>query len=544
MALPDIKDVGIVAGFTVWGWPYHGVCEGGMITLPNATTHAMTQPANELTWLIDMGLPAIERSPTELLADADNGFEWRNYALMSGGVVYGKQLNPAHALGTFIHVDEVGSSWAITWTSFDPAVAPYKKSTLHFEIARFGELLVDGEVRPKIYVSVTSNHYSTLRAATYIHSQLYVYPASVYVELEDVWTNGTSALFGFYNAVGAVKDMASLLEISISGDGGVDGSGLVFSGAEIRTMAQMPQIEEVVPPSLKHRILMVPGYVRVCGPQDDPGNYSCWYEESGMQTYEQALGSGGMSSRDGEYYGESFARFAYYKPDGSAVVAKLKIGSKGEWTINSLTLSLSGTDYYPAGGTPELNAHAIYSGSASGWTRTGIYLCEDNVIVDSFSYFQNFSEIRTCDVSYAYDPGGVVYTTNAPLFDAGSWEGDTTTGLPLPTNMNSQGMVSLSAGVAIMDGWRKFRDDSGGITRSASGIDSVTFGAGITLGVQRIAERAAGLFRVDGGVRSYGAIMSPYSATAAGITSTVNIHLTGNRKTGEIATSVNPICYV
>ena len=85
MALPDIKDVGIVADFVRWGYPWHGLCRGGSVVLPDASTRSVAQPSGgDVLALRVPGTAAIDLTPAEIVAEAAQGREWYDYTVMSG----------------------------------------------------------------------------------------------------------------------------------------------------------------------------------------------------------------------------------------------------------------------------------------------------------------------------------------------------------------------------------------------------------------------------------------------------------------------------
>ena len=49
MALPDIKDAGILAEVKLYGWPYHGICSGGNITLPADVAFSTSSTNSDIT---------------------------------------------------------------------------------------------------------------------------------------------------------------------------------------------------------------------------------------------------------------------------------------------------------------------------------------------------------------------------------------------------------------------------------------------------------------------------------------------------------------
>jgi len=109
---PDIKDVGVLAGFVMWGNPWHGTVKGGVLNTgkldesSSEITRAWPQPPNAFIWLSekdgqpddaytapDGAAPAVQSAYDELkIAHAADGMEFKPWALISGGQVYGKQV--------------------------------------------------------------------------------------------------------------------------------------------------------------------------------------------------------------------------------------------------------------------------------------------------------------------------------------------------------------------------------------------------------------------------------------------------------------------
>lgn len=203
------------------GWPWHGLIAGGYV---GSTGKAVNQPDHGWSWLIDMGLPAISRTPAQAAADAAAHYEWRNYALIAGGYLYDTHIGGA----SFIHVDEANIPWRITLSFSFPA-----SNTLRVDVAivRFG-LFRDGvHSTLETNVSVNCEHIDLGVSST---GDDY---SDRIPRLWDVWTNGARALLGveliasdFY---GDYYHLASVAELSISGTGGETGSGLSFELAEL-----------------------------------------------------------------------------------------------------------------------------------------------------------------------------------------------------------------------------------------------------------------------------------------------------------------------
>lgn len=77
----------------VWGHPWHGLCENGVLTLPNGATRAYQQPAmgQAAPWSAGStdiyqrpGWTAPARSPEQAAADSSAGLQWLGYAMLSG----------------------------------------------------------------------------------------------------------------------------------------------------------------------------------------------------------------------------------------------------------------------------------------------------------------------------------------------------------------------------------------------------------------------------------------------------------------------------
>lgn len=104
--LPDIKDVGIVAEFVMWGNPWHGTVKGGVLNTgkldetASEITRAWPQPPNAFIWLSQKdGQPDDAYSATQAemkAAHAAAGMEFKPWALISGGQVYGQQLGSSN----------------------------------------------------------------------------------------------------------------------------------------------------------------------------------------------------------------------------------------------------------------------------------------------------------------------------------------------------------------------------------------------------------------------------------------------------------------
>lgn len=139
--------LGLFDAPTLWGTPWHGYVQGGILALPNATARPHPQPSGARHWeytaahlLAVPGVPPVVRSPDQAAGDAAAGREWRSYALLSGGdaQLYGKPLGA----GKWIYVDPSGDRWlvdasALHHKTWSPATTPASAQVI---VRRFGVL--------------------------------------------------------------------------------------------------------------------------------------------------------------------------------------------------------------------------------------------------------------------------------------------------------------------------------------------------------------------------------------------------------------------
>lgn len=127
----------------IFGTPYHGTVQSGLITLPNATTRTYTQPegvypdvAGATHLLRKPGQPAVTRTPEQEAADLAAGREWRNVAMLSGGrqQLYGQNLQG------WIYIDPDGGRWLIQFvTDIETVIfAIGTPLSIQMRVSRFG----------------------------------------------------------------------------------------------------------------------------------------------------------------------------------------------------------------------------------------------------------------------------------------------------------------------------------------------------------------------------------------------------------------------
>lgn len=562
MPLPDIRVAGVLAGINLWGWPYHGLCSAGTITLPNSSTKEIAPPTHGAAWLYDMGLPAVTRSPAQSLGDADLGHQWLNYAFVSGGVLYGVQLGD----NSFIYVDPDGDRWLITMTATAPDISA-QRVRLAFTVVKFGVISENGEAgaiaATVLNVQCTQIAYTSMAGANYSSTPIY---------LEDVWTNGQRALIGVYRSDGFVADMYSLIELTLSGAGGEIGSGVVIEAAEIRADADLTYSHSTAELFDPGESVTVPfsdtgtdcDRIVTWGPWSGP----LWVADVGMP------GTLDVQDTDRDIT-TSFARVAHYDAAGMAHVYRLVSGYRQQYAYAGFDSDYAGSEQYCgqiAGTNPiESDAHATGSTSITLVIEYGLSLMRDDQVVDSVKFAQSAdgaqlffksytassqaiyvgpdpvaSEPPTPD-GYISSPWGSVNTTfskqimrfTAPVL-TGSLAASLSITPPAFSGSQSFGYtappLSESAMTAIYTSWRA------GTRHYSSG--SAVIADSATVGIQRIDSKAVSFYADDAGARTYGSIHTPTGALPAGETASSNLYFAWNRKTGQTAISTSPICYV
>lgn len=559
MALPDIRHAGVLADVTLFGWPYHGLCSGGSVTLPGGLTHAMLQPTHGAAWLYDRGLPPIYRSPDQATADALLGHQWFNYGFISGGVLYGTDLGT----NRFIYIDPDGVRWLLTMTPSTPEISS-QRVRLSFTVEKFGVLRENG-ASSTIAVNVLNVQCTSISIASFAGVN---YSATA-IYLEDVWTNGTKALVGVYRTDGHSADMFALIELEMSGLGGVYGEGVVISATEIRANTDLTYANAIA-------VAFDPG-VSGSFPMNDTGagcsRVITWGAFTGIFWETNFLHMVGTldaadTVRDST---TSFARTPHYDDSGNPHVYRLVSGYKQDYALTGHSDSSSGSQTYSGTYCDVRESDAVCSGSTSISMsfEYGLTLLRDNVEIDSVKFVQTAVGVQYYATLRDYDsatytgadppaepptpPGwlsdpwgnrGGGYTKQVALFSAPSMSGSLASSLSIspPAFTGGQSFsasappLSGTGAAAIYSAWRT------GTRYLSSG--SAVIGGSDTVGIQRIDACAVGFYHLVSGTRTYGNIHTPLGALSAGMTSSGNIYFTWNRKTGAYSFSASPICYV
>lgn len=167
------------------GHPWHGLCRGGSLTLPNAAEKAYPQPSGgDCFKLVVPGFTAPSRSAAQQADDTAQGLQWPVYALLSGDSatgtaglqMYGKRLGPMR----WIWAVSVEEKWLV-----DASGLALSGGNLagNLVLTEFGMHWPDG--RPPQTRSIAM-------------SVALDTPAAVKMKVLDMSENGTVVLIGLY----------------------------------------------------------------------------------------------------------------------------------------------------------------------------------------------------------------------------------------------------------------------------------------------------------------------------------------------------------
>lgn len=333
MSLIDLQDAGILAGFERWGWPWHGLIQSGII---GTTGRAHAQPETGDAWLIDTGIAAPDMTPDEIADEASAGRTWLNYALVPVGltgstnqrraIVYGTAL-PS---GSFLHIDDDGACWRVVLSGVYDEMA--STVTVTATLNRFGLIKIDGSTNPA--AALIADTVSVVSPVPdYIQS-----PVGYGFWLMDVHTNGDRALFGLYWINGAIRyGVISCIEVSFSGAGGADGSGLVMSLAEVLAVSDL-----MGDPSIPFANVPVPTGVDGANPSSTFVEFTCVNPTDVYRQYdytysgEIVLGNELVGTGSG-FSNLTLCRTCFYNSSGAPTALILSQEVRQELIINSVS---------------------------------------------------------------------------------------------------------------------------------------------------------------------------------------------------------------
>lgn len=510
MALPDIRAVGALAGFERWGWPWHGIISGGTI---GSTGKAHPQPVNNDAWLIDRGLSALDLTAEQIAAEAAAGREWRNYALIPGGHVYGTHLGN----DTFIHIDIVGDAWRITLSYSFPSAQTLRITA---DITRFGFLIIsDVPVVPVTVQKIVDVVCAEIELVNAVNTY-----SSRYAQIEDVWTNGSKVLLGVLLEQIPFNDLFSVVTLTLSGSGGTTGSGL-----------EVTAVESIAQPNLTTGVdtgsYQTTGYLNagiiVSGSNACPAGQT-WTASFSIDLFPVDTWVIDYTTKNIKTY----ARYAFFSMAGDPIAVRLRMGYTDGYRRTPAVFELS---YYSsvAGcgeGVALPGKQATWSKSSE--TKWGVWLLENDTVVDSVSrtrditqtWFWNESvdggSFSPAYLEFALPLISETYTT----FESGSLASYLPPGASLPQMPNTLEDFRRSG----VSAYRVFDN----------------MGSGVYIGIHRMNAKATAFAVQTATGLVYATASTPLGNLAVGITPATTTNFAYQRKTGEYTFAVTPICYV
>lgn len=122
----------------LFGHPFHGLVQSGLLTLPNDDTLLYRQPSDADAWALHLaGVPELTRTTEQLAQDAELGHQWLHKVVLSGQVpqIYGKAL--VGNAPAWLWRDSAGVVWQFSL----PALSTYQTQirVTYRKFGRFGE---------------------------------------------------------------------------------------------------------------------------------------------------------------------------------------------------------------------------------------------------------------------------------------------------------------------------------------------------------------------------------------------------------------------
>lgn len=542
MPLSDIKDAGILASFERWGWPWHGLIQSDTIA---STGQDHTQPTICDSWLIDKGLDPIDLTPEQIAAYAADGMEWRNYALIPGGYVYNTDIGS----DAYIHVDEAGDCWRVELAFSFPATNTLRITAT---IGRFG-LIVPSDEAPDPPVTVekvvdVACEEIELNNAVAIATFGIPY-TSRDARLFDVWTNGSKAIAGVLLNYSSYADLFSVAEITITGEGGDDGSTLSVSAVEIKGQSSLTLGAETwtdYPPndtysSTVNWDLIDSTYADVCPPEPYEGRqFDLTYQLSDPNAALRV-----NYDKDVEFDGWTVARYAFYDSAGNARAARLRYGDivhmeltwlTSDWTVTEVIHTCTCTSTVNFCGAPstiewcsERPYNRIYT------TKNTIQILLDDEPQDEigWSWINDvFFPIRSIAGEASCTYGGT--TTDNTYENLGSFAAY----LPTASDTTWFEWATGKTPAYMADVFRSSADYA--FSDNASQINSTS----IYFGIHRINHNALAFVLDDGTNYLYGDVITPLGILTAPLAPADTTHFAWQRKTDDYTFATSAICYV
>lgn len=519
----------------IFGMPYHGLVQGGSMTLPNATTKTYPQPnadwpdAAGTTHLVAVpGVPSVVRTTAQAAADTAAGHQWRNAAMLSGGEqqLYGRNLNG------WIYIDPAGARWHMEFSAYLP--------TATFDVAL------------ALNVTLTATRFGVFGGVLETHT----YPLS----LADWGQQGYPAQEGFPQTGGGFESIThcSLLMDAIYSNGskvallvhhkrlsGAPGTGDTTVDLMVRHPMGWLELALSGPGSalavgltvLKNRSQVATITTQTVSAMPDQVTFPALNGRTAPTIYQVRVGS--------QNFELDFSRLVSVRPDeltGGWKWISYRVKHRG--TVNA-SLTESGNSYLRAFARSADFDMAMEIDGAPQFTYS---------IHTESSTSGEYEYLATPDASgkvfYAYDFGGTGITTIDGVTTSATIPASATTGLD--SGAISTSPVLMSAGGALYNG----TDLTGFVFRSGWRLTVQDLPLyGLPIGTPRFdfCRYSGQVFGFRAHINStesrHSKQVSPAGVTAAGVTRTFSaterLYSSWCPHTGQVASlSTTPVCWV
>lgn len=344
----------------VWGWPWHGL--GVSYKLTDCPAAAVFKDGQ--AWLLDAGLPDLVLSTDEDAEQTANGWEWRNYAFISGGYLYGTDLQTDKKVrkDSLIYVDSNGKPWLLR---LDVARDDYD-ITISANIVEFG--IFDGGITPH-----TPFEIKKVVSCANLSALDYPSEAQMGWTIEDVWTNGEKFLISIQKLLATTflgepvtyKDIYSLIEVVVTG---TSQATLKMTATEVRGDDETT-----------YKDILNPG--SIFAPTLDLSTVdSCTGTGILFATTNWPAAAGLVDGRDMTWV---YARQAYYKSNGNPVLMRLRRHETTDSSIIDSGVKMVQSGTCEPGGLTQVYTADI---SARQIAVTTADLLADDTVVGTFGY--------------------------------------------------------------------------------------------------------------------------------------------------------------
>lgn len=515
MALGDIKNAGILAGFVRWGWPWHGLIQAGAIA---GTGRTHPQPAINESWLIDMGLPAVDITTEQAAAEALEGRTWLNYALCPRGYVYSKAIGDS----SFVHVDGNGARWKIELSFSFPASQTLRITA---NITEFGVLRIQDAASAVTVQKIVDVVCTQIELAGANALPVDVTYTTRSARIEDVYTNGERALIGVHLSNGVVADLYSVVTLTLSGAGGSDGSGLVMTAVEsiaqtaLTLGADSSQVLTYATDYHKS-VRYTDNFTSAC---PGSGTYTVnFYIYDNLTPHEVGAVTNSWAT---------YARYAFFAADGTPTAVRMRHGFQETvtrsfdtgWALDYVSANYSCT-VNPPSPTPAARRYGRHF-----LTReTGWQILENSTVVDRLSWTRNLIQDAEWRAVVGSNTTTEILTT---VSDTTSPSGSLAAYMP-----SVQLTITGSAGVAAA-----FRGAAVSAYTTAATIDDAP---PINVGIHRMNSKATAFILVRNGAGIYGTASTPVGSVTPAVAAASTVNFAWNKKTGEYTFAAGALCYV